>query len=79
MGKEFKIIPTKKRIWDTTKAGFRMGVAGGVPTLLATQILGGILGRVVGGIAGGAILKDPVESKVVVGNAIQDAIIMLGM
>ena len=74
-----KIVPTKKKFLDTAKAGIRMGVAGGLPTLLLSQVLGGVLGRVAGGIVGGAFLKDSVESKVVVGNAIQDSIIMLGM
>ena len=77
--KKVKIIPTKKKIWETTKAGFRMGIAGGVPTLIAMQILGAPLGRVVGGIVGGAVLSDTIESKVVVGNAIQDGIIMMGL
>lgn len=80
MGKDMlKVVPTKKKVWDTTKAGFRMGLAGGVPTLIANQILGPIVGRVVGSIAGGAMLKDSTESKVVVGQGVADAIIMLGM
>ena len=81
MGKQdgVQLVPTKKKFWETTKAGFRMGLAGGLPTLVMMQLLGPIAGRVTGGIIGGAILKDSVESKVVVGNAIQDAIISAGL
>jgi hypothetical protein len=75
MTKKIVEIPTKKSAFSQVKKSFEpvvAGAIGGTGVAVGEAILGDVIGPGVGGVAASLFIKDEVEKKIVVTNAVMD-------